>query len=206
MRRRILPALGLAVSVSLAAAAAGASESFTIEGSADALTLTADKAVRSVVVAAIAERFGIEIVGNGLTDGAVDGRFSGDLGDVIKAVLPGDGYGIAYSKGRPVRITFSGAGSDAPLPELPRQSVAAAPLSATQNTSSSATSGGMQVPVISQGALSSGVRQQLMAARPQDVPPPPAMEGSQQEQLATAQQQALRDLKRLVDDLKKSGQ
>lgn len=207
MRRRILSSLGLAVSVSLVAVLTGAAdETFTIDGDASALTLTANNAVRSVVVEAIAKRFNIEVVGKGLTDGAVNGKFTGDLGYVIKSVLPGDGYGIAYSKGQPIRITFSGAGSDEPLPEPPKYATAPDGSKLISTESKAPVAEAKPDPRTQTSFMEAGVQQQLLANKGVNAPPPQAFEGTMQEQIASAQKQALADLKRLTDSLKQAGQ
>jgi len=83
---------------------------FTIEGDAQALTLVAEGATRAEVVAALAERFGMEIVGGSVEDGALDGRYTGSLGQVLKSILPANGYALAYRDGKPSRVTFTGKG------------------------------------------------------------------------------------------------
>jgi len=83
---------------------------FTIDGSPEALTLVAEGAPRAEVVAALAERFDMEVVGGSVADGTVDGRYSGSLGQVLKLILPANGYALAYRDGKPTRVTFTGVG------------------------------------------------------------------------------------------------
>lgn len=80
---------------------------FTIEGDMDALTVNAQDAPRSEIVAGIVERFSLEATGEAIQDGAVSGLFWGDLGQVLQAIAPDNGYAIAYVDGRPTRITFT---------------------------------------------------------------------------------------------------
>jgi len=83
---------------------------FTIEGDARSLTLVAEGATRAEVVAALAERFDMEIVGGSIEDGVLDGRYAGSLGQVLKSILPANGYALAYREGKPSRVTFTGVG------------------------------------------------------------------------------------------------
>lgn len=104
---------------------------FTIEGEADGLTLEAQGSTRSEVVKALAERFGFEIIGGQVLDGPVDGSFRGSLGQVLKSILPANGYALAFKNGKPSRITFTGVGGTEvatstavptlPPPQMPAQ-------------------------------------------------------------------------------------
>lgn len=99
---------------------------FTIDGSPEALTLVAEAAPRAEVVAALAERFDMEVVGGSVASGTVDGRYSGSLGQVLKLILPANGYALAYRDGKPSRVTFTGVGgteiaNGTGVPALPAQ-------------------------------------------------------------------------------------
>ena len=104
----LAPIAALAAALLSVSMAGSARASFTLEGDAATLTLEADAVTRSEVVAAIVEKFGLEIFGESVEDGTVSGRFSGNLGHVLKSILPSNGYAIAYRDGRPVRVTFTG--------------------------------------------------------------------------------------------------
>lgn len=106
------------------------SSQFTIDGSPEALTLVAEGAPRAEVVAALAERFDMEVVGGSIANGIVDGRYSGSLGQVLKLILPANGYALAYRHGKPARVTFTGVGgteiaNGTGIPALPPAQTAA---------------------------------------------------------------------------------
>lgn len=86
------------------------SSQFTIDGDPEALTLVAQGATRAEVVAALAERFGMEVVGGAIADGTIEGRYTGSLGQVLALILPANGYALAYRDGKPSRVTFTGVG------------------------------------------------------------------------------------------------
>ena len=86
------------------------SSQFTIDGDPEALTLVAQVATRAEVVAALAERFGMEVVGGAIADGTLEGRYTGSLGQVLALILPANGYALAYRDGKPSRVTFTGVG------------------------------------------------------------------------------------------------
>src|SRR5690606_38945940 len=90
-----------------AASAVTAFAGFTIEGGHDDLVIEAQEASRSEIVSGIVQRFGIERTGEAIQGGTVTGSFSGDLHQVLVAIAPNNGYAIAYSDGRPSRITFT---------------------------------------------------------------------------------------------------
>ncbi|NRC56191.1 hypothetical protein HK436_22735 [Mesorhizobium sediminum] len=71
------------------------------------MVVEAQEASRSEIVNSIVERFGIERTGEEIQGGAVTGSFTGDLQQVLVAIAPNNGYAIAYSEGRPSRITFT---------------------------------------------------------------------------------------------------
>lgn len=115
------------------------SSQFTIDGSPEALTLVAQGAPRAEVVAALAERFDMEVVGGSVANGIVDGRYSGSLGQVLKLILPANGYALAYRDGKPARVTFTGVGgteiaNGTGIPALPPAQVAApaSPITASE--------------------------------------------------------------------------
>lgn len=88
---------------------------FTIEGSPDELVVVAQEASRGEIVNSIVERFGIERTGEEIQGGTVTGNFSGSLRQVLVAIAPNNGYAIAYSDGRPSRITFTVNPASSPL-------------------------------------------------------------------------------------------
>ena len=105
------------------------SSQFTIDGSPEALTLVAEEAPRADIVAALAERFDMEVVGGAIASGTVDGRYSGSLGQVLKLILPANGYALAYRDGKPSRVTFTGVGgtevaNGTGIPALPPAQIA----------------------------------------------------------------------------------
>ncbi|NRC57410.1 hypothetical protein [Neoaquamicrobium sediminum] len=82
----------------------------------------AQEASRSEIVNSIVERFGIERTGEEIQGGAVTGSFTGDLQQqVLVAIAPNNGYAIAYSEGRPSRITFTINQGASSLQELPEE-------------------------------------------------------------------------------------
>lgn len=95
------------------AATPAPAQGVTVEGDAAALTLVADQANRSAILAALADRLGLKTSGNTIRDEPVSGRFSGDLPHVLQAVLDDNGFVIAYAEGQPVRIVLTGQASAA---------------------------------------------------------------------------------------------
>lgn len=99
----IVPAFALAVAQSGQAFAG-----FSLEGDAKLLTVVADQALRSEVIAEIARRLSVQRKGAAVAEGPVSGKFTGDLSHVLNSILPHNGFVIAYSDGRPVAVTFTG--------------------------------------------------------------------------------------------------
>ncbi|MBX3571078.1 MAG: hypothetical protein KF694_01875 [Mesorhizobium sp.] len=94
-----------------------ATAAMTIDGDAQALTVTVSEVTRREVTDEIARRFGFEISGPVLDDAPVNGRFRGDLGDVLGAILTANSFLIVYEGGRPARLLLSdrGQGGEAPV-------------------------------------------------------------------------------------------
>lgn len=88
-----------------------AAEGLTLDGDARAMTLVAEGVARSAVVAAISKRFAMQMSGMPISDDIVSGSFKGNLSDVLKKLLPDNGFVIAYNNGLPSRIVFTGKGS-----------------------------------------------------------------------------------------------
>lgn len=210
-RHRLIFALSAAA---LSLSGAGhARASFTLEGDAGALTLVADQVSRSEVVAAIVAKFGIETTGGGVEDGMVSGRFSGTLGHILKSILPRNGYALAYSNGRPVRVTFTGQsqnkGFDDPLAmgfaeqDLADRSGNLTPLPQPPES-------------VIRGQAEQLAQQRILAPRDQNVEPtvPQASSGQagtgqpddMQREVAEATARALVQLKALTADLNRTGQ
>lgn len=211
MARNILFLALSAAALSLAAAGS-ARAAFTLEGDAGALTLVADQVSRSEVVAAIVEKFGLETVGGSVEDGTVSGRFSGNLGHILKSILPRNGYAIAYSNGRPVRVTFTGQSQNNGFYDpMGMDGVAQDPADRSGNMAAPP-----QPPApMMRGAAEQAAQQRIMAPRgqnaPQPVPPPAAGQAGtgepddMQRQIAAATAQALVQLKALTADLNRNG-
>lgn len=87
-----------------------ATAAMTIDGDAQALTVTVSEVTRQEVTDEIARRFGFEISGPVLDDAPVNGRFRGDLGDVLGAILTANSFLIVYEGGRPARLLLSDRG------------------------------------------------------------------------------------------------
>jgi len=85
-----------------------------VSGNAASLTVTAQQAERTAVIAAIVERLNLSVEGRSREAGTIDGRITGTLSEVLKTVLQSEGYAVAYRDGRPSRISFAshGGGSD----------------------------------------------------------------------------------------------
>lgn len=107
----IVPAFALAVAQSGQAFAG-----FSLEGDAKSLTVVADEAPRSDVIAGITRRLSVQSKGATVSEGLVSGKFTGDLSHVLNAILPDNGFVIAYSDGQPVAVTFTGRRSQALQP------------------------------------------------------------------------------------------
>lgn len=87
-----------------------AAAAMTIDGNAQAMTVTVAEVTRGEVADEIARRFGFEISGPVLDDAPVNGRFRGDLGDVLGAILTANSFLIVYEGGRPARLLLSDRG------------------------------------------------------------------------------------------------
>lgn len=87
-----------------------AAAAMTIDGDAQAMTVTVAEVTRGEVADEIARRFGFEISGPVLDDAPVNGRFRGDLGDVLGAILTANSFLIVYEGGRPARLLLSDRG------------------------------------------------------------------------------------------------
>lgn len=94
-----------------------AAAAMTIDGDAQAMTVTVAEVTRQEVTDEIAKRFGFQISGPVLDDAPVNGRFRGDLGDVLGAILTANSFLIVYEGGRPARLLLSdrGQGGEAPV-------------------------------------------------------------------------------------------
>ncbi len=94
-----------------------ADAAMTIDGDAQAMTVTVAEVTRGEVTDEIAKRFGFQISGPVLDDAPVNGRFRGDLGDVLGAILTANSFLIVYEGGRPARLLLSdrGQGGEAPV-------------------------------------------------------------------------------------------
>lgn len=94
-----------------------ADAAMTIDGDAQAMTVTVAEVTRGEVTDGIAKRFGFQISGPVLDDAPVNGRFRGDLGDVLGAILTANSFLIVYEGGRPARLLLSdrGQGGEAPV-------------------------------------------------------------------------------------------
>lgn len=198
---------GVAFAAFLAGLAASpALASVTLEGDAGALTVVAEQASRRDVVAALAEKFSLQTVGMTVEDSTVSGRFTGTLGQVLKSILPRNGYAIAYSNGRPVRVTFSANGAATPYQE---QMISAVPPQAPMPMNpgvAPAPQARGYAEMQAQAALSAGGKAGI--PRPQAPPPsPPTATGGDdmQQQIAESTARALQQLKQLTNDLKKVG-
>lgn len=85
-----------------------------VSGNAASLTVTAQQAERTAVIAAIVERLNLSVEGRSREAGTIDGSFTGTLSEVLNTVLQSEGYAVAYRDGRPSRISFAshGGGND----------------------------------------------------------------------------------------------
>jgi hypothetical protein len=189
-------------------AASPALASVTLEGDASSLTVVADQASRREVVAALAEKFSLKTVGMTVEDSTVSGRFTGTLGQVLKSILPRNGYAIAYSNGRPVRVTFSANGAPTPYLEQTISAVPPQPPMQPNTGMAAAPPVGGYAEMQAQAALSAGP--QAGAPQPQMQPPPPSPPSAtgrddMQQQIAESTARALVQLKQLTNDLKKVG-
>lgn len=97
----------LAMAALLLAGSRNASAEMAITGDAKAMTVTISEMQRGEVMAAMAERFGFKVAGQVGDDQPVNGRFRGDLGDVLAAILPANGFLIVYEGGRPAKLVLS---------------------------------------------------------------------------------------------------
>ena len=113
--RRLRTILSLAGALTILAAAAQAE--ITVEGSVGAMSVTAENAERSAVVAAIVERFGLHTDGSVIGGDPVSGKFDGSLSAVLKSILSANGYAIAYKDGNPIRVSFPEHGSPIEPPQ-----------------------------------------------------------------------------------------
>lgn len=121
--------------IALAFAFAGAlaqqawASQIVIEGDASAVKVMTENASTEEVVKQIAERFGIEIVGGVVAGGSLNGQYEGTLAQVLKSILPANGYVMAYRDDKPSRVTFTGANSSqvSSLPVAPTPPPTAAP-------------------------------------------------------------------------------
>jgi len=87
-----------------------AAAAMTIDGDAQAMTVTVAEVTRGELTDEIAKHFGFEISGAVLDDAPVNGRFRGDLGDVLGAILTANSFLIVYEGGRPARLLLSDRG------------------------------------------------------------------------------------------------
>lgn len=180
--------------------------SVTLEGDAGALTVVAEQASRRDVVAALAEKFSLKTVGMTVEDSLVSGRFTGTLGQVLKSILPRNGYAIAYSNGRPVRVTFSANGAATPYQQQATAAVAPnAPMPMNPRVAPESQARGY-AEMQAQAALSAGTNGRSPPMRNPPPSPPPAEGGDDmQQQIAESTARALAQLKQLTNDLKKVG-
>lgn len=87
-----------------------AAAAMTIDGDAQAMIVTVAEVTRQEVTDGIAKHFGFQISGPVLDDAPVNGRFRGDLGDVLGAILTANSFLIVYEGGRPARLLLSDRG------------------------------------------------------------------------------------------------
>ncbi|MCR5859148.1 hypothetical protein [Mesorhizobium sp. J428] len=97
----------LAAAALLLAGSRNASAEMAINGDPKAMTVTISEVQRGEVMAAMAQRFGFKVTGQVGDDQLVNGRFRGDLGDVLAAILPANGFLIVYEGGRPAKLVLS---------------------------------------------------------------------------------------------------
>ena len=87
-----------------------AAAAVTIDGDQQAMTVTVEEVTRQEVTDEIARRFGFSVSGAVADDAPLNGRFRGDLGDVLGAILTANNFLIIYEGGRPARLLLSDRG------------------------------------------------------------------------------------------------
>jgi hypothetical protein len=199
----------LALALTVASAATSAhpafASSFAIEGDASSLTLVAEDASRSAIVAAIVERFELQEEGGGVEEGVINGRYSGTLGQVLKSILPDEGYAISYRDGRPARLTFAGRNGSG---STPRPEVAAGvPAQPEPRAATPATQPDDTPEARIANMLERRTFEQVLGTKPSAPPPPSAGSGkSMQQEIAEATARAVRELEALTRGLRGSNQ
>jgi hypothetical protein len=113
-----------AIVVACAPAITAARADVTVEGGADRMVIVAENVTRQDVVTQIARRLAFKVSGPVVEGAPVNGRFRGNLGDVLMAVLTANNFLIVYEGGRPASLILSekgqaGAGAfDGSMPSL----------------------------------------------------------------------------------------
>ncbi|SMH44302.1 hypothetical protein [Mesorhizobium australicum] len=103
----------------LLAGSLDASAEMAINGDAKAMTVTISEMQRGEVMAEMAQRFGFKVAGQVGDDQPINGRFRGDLGDVLAAILPANGFLIVYEGGRPTKLVLSDRSQEGAAPVDP---------------------------------------------------------------------------------------
>lgn len=109
--RSRLPRLLLPILLVFLPGITSARADFTIEGNLDQMTLEATDAGRGDILTGISKRFKVAVVNGVYDDTTVSGRFHGTLNEVLRAVMGGNGFAIAYEGDRPSRVTFAVGGA-----------------------------------------------------------------------------------------------
>lgn len=99
--------------------AADALAAMTLDGDASAMVVTVSDVPRQEVVAELSRRFGFQVSGSIFDNEPVNGRFRGDLGDVLVRLLPANNFLVVYEGGKPARILLSDRGQAAEPPPDP---------------------------------------------------------------------------------------
>lgn len=166
-RRHHASAALLAAVAILLAGNLDASAEMAINGDAKAMTVTVSAVPRGEVMAAMAQRFGFKVAGQIVDDQPVNGRFRGDLGDVLAAILPSNGFLIVYEGGRPSKLLLSEKGQDASATADPSM----------QSLQPNGGTTWMETGEGGQGAVGIGGGQVIDPAQnpppPEEMPPPP---------------------------------
>lgn len=199
----------LAATALLAASLAGHAQAstFTVEGDLGALTVVAQDTPRNQIVSEIATRFELQTVGFPVDTRPVSGRFSGNLGQVLRSILAGNGYAIAYEAGRPVRVTFPDNRDTAALQPYAAASVDPMSLPPQPGMEEVApppapVSAEPVEPTPIEKVLRRAAAEQLSIKDRTEPPPPPQADGQDmQKQIAEATEQAVIQLKALTDEL-----
>jgi len=164
----------------------------TLEGDLQALTISAQEASRADIVGEIASRFDLPVEGS-VPEGTVSGRFTGSLSQILKSILPENGYAIAYREGRPSRISLSGISTEI-VPAT--GNAAAAPVPPPLADGKPAPEKTPQPPTMEQ-IMERQAFDQYVVIEAAPAPDPARGEESMQDQIAKAQREAIEQLKAL---------